>query len=120
MRAEGHQRFGDVPQPILEAFASKATLPAPAVCRLLSINDKTLLRHVRAGNIRYVLKGLGATRPRREFTMSDVLEFLENQGRRECPSTGPRTRRSTSSTSNGEVYDFMALREQLKNEKPNG
>lgn len=112
--------MGEVPQPIREAFARKATLPAPEICRLLSMNDKTLLRHVRAGNIRYVLKGLGSVRPRREFTMSDVLEFLESQGRRECPSIGPKTRRSTSTTSKEEVYDFMALREQLRNVRQKG
>ena len=108
----------DVPQSIRDAFATRPTLTAPEVCRLLRIDGKTLLRHVRAGNIRYVLKGLGSVRPRREFTMSDVLEFLKNQERRECPSTGPKTRNSTSSTFGGEVYDFTVLRDRLKSEKP--
>jgi hypothetical protein len=107
-----------VPQPIQDAFATRTTLKAPELCKLLGFDDKTLRQHVRAGNIRYVLKGLGAVRPRREFMMNDVLEFLANQGRRECPSTSPKTQRSTSSTSNGEVFDFMARRAKQKSGKP--
>ena len=110
--------MGAVPDPIREAFAQRPTLPAPDLCRLLGMDDKTLRRHVRAGNIRYVLKGLGSVRPRREFMMTDVLDFLDKQARRECPSTAPRTRRSTSTISGGEVYDFMALQSRLKNGPP--
>lgn len=101
-----------IPQPLIDAFASRVSLPAKRTAELLGINYSTLQRHVKAGNIRYRAMGMGVTRPRREFTLADILEFLERQRRQACPSIGARTRRSTTSTSSIGVIGFMARREK--------
>jgi hypothetical protein len=99
-----------IPQPLLEAFSSRVSLPAKETARLLGMDDSTLRLHVKAGNIRYRALGIGVTRPRREFTLADILEFLERQRRQQCPSTSARTRRSTTTTSSGMVFAFTELR----------
>jgi hypothetical protein len=81
--------------------------------RLLGIDQKTLRGHVRAGNIRFVTIGLGVTKLRREFTLIDILEFLERMRRRECPSTSAPTRPTTIMTSSGDILGFTARRAKL-------
>jgi hypothetical protein len=61
----------------------------------LGISPKTLMAHVRAGNISYVLTGLGKVRKHIGFRQSDVDGFLERQahletGRAECLFTKVR------------------------------
>lgn len=103
----------DVPPALAAAYQERATLPASTVCRLLAIDPKTLRQHVRAGNIRYVLKGFGEKRPRREFMLSDVMGFLDKRRREECRSIGARTPRSTGASSASTVTDFATLRARL-------
>lgn len=102
-----------IPAPLLAAFAERVSIGAGETARLLGFDEKTLRAHVREGNIRYLSVGFGEKRPRREFRLADILEFLERMSRRECPSTAPRTRRSTTSTSSSEVIGFTARREAL-------
>lgn len=109
--------MNEVPPALSAAFQERATLPPADICRLLAMDAKTLRQHVRAGNIRYVLKGFGEKRPRREFTLSDVLGFLDKRAREECPSTSRSTRRSTSMTSGAEVVAFTA-RHSRRNAAP--
>lgn len=99
-----------VPAPIAVAFAGRAVLSVKEVCDLLRMDVKTLRKHCIAGNIRFILKGIGEQRPRREFMLSDVMGFLQNRSRVECLSTGLRARRTTISTSSAEVFDFTARR----------
>lgn len=101
-----------IPQPLLDAFARRISLPAKATADLLGMDYSTLLRHAKAGNIRFRAMGVGVTRPRREFTLADILEFLERQRRQSCPSTNARTRRTTTTTSSGVVFGFLAQREK--------
>ncbi len=98
----------EVPAAIASAFSERPTLPPKAVCGLLNMDTKTLMRHVKAGNIRYVLKGFGERRQHREFTLEDIMGFLDKRTREECPSINRRARRTSSTTSGEEVYDFMA------------
>src|SRR5262245_28942520 len=78
----------------------------------LRCSVKTLAMHVRSGALRYVIIGHGTKRPRRMFTEADINEFIECQTRREVPYpyTNRKARRSTTSTSNGDVVAFTALR----------
>lgn len=101
-----------IPRPLLDAFSCRVSLPAKEAAALLGMNYSTLQRHVKQGNIRYRAKGVGEVRPRREFTLADILEFLERQRRLACPSTRGPTRRSTTTTSSAVVYGFMAQREK--------
>ncbi len=72
----------EVPAAIASAFSRKPTLPPDAICELLNMDIKTLRRHVKAGNIRYVHKGVGERRQHREFTLDDVMGFwIRGRGR---------------------------------------
>lgn len=102
-----------IPAPLTQAFADRVTISARETARLLGVDEKTLRGHVRAGNIRFLAIGFGEVRPRREFRLADILEFLERMSRRECPSTAPRTRRSTTTISSPGVIGFTARREAL-------
>ena len=102
-----------IPDVLKSAFADRLSLPPRETARLLGLSEKTLRSHAAVGNIRYLEMGLGGTRRRREFTLADIMEFLETMRRRECPSTSRKTRRSTTTISNGAVVGFMARREKL-------
>src|SRR5690348_8969127 len=93
--------------------------PAEAAA-VLHCSRKTLTGHVRAGDLRYVIVGLGKKRPRRMFTVEDIQEFIERQTRRDtpCRSIGPRARHTTNSTLKSEVIAFTALRSARANGKP--
>src|SRR5580704_1333347 len=61
----------------------------------------------------FITIGLGMTKLRREFTLNDILEFLERMRRRECPPTSAPTRPSTIMTSSGDILGFTARRAKL-------
>lgn len=103
---------------IRDAFRDRVSLTPAEAARLLRMDVKTLREHVRLGNIRYLLKGVGEKRPRREFTESDLVEFLADQRRQECRSTDPKTRRSSTSTSSVVDNDFMARLAKRRGERP--
>jgi excisionase family DNA binding protein len=87
----------------------------------LRCSEKTLRAHVESGALRYVQIGRGTKKVRRMFTDEDIEAFIESQTRRNVPclSTSTRAHRSTSTTSNGEVVAFTALRNARAAEKPN-
>lgn len=97
-----------------------ALLTPAEVADRLRCSRKTVAEHVNNGDLKYVIIGRGKKRARRMFTEADVDEFIVRQTRRDmpCQSTNPRARRSTSSTSGGEVIGFTALRERRNAEKP--
>src|ERR1700680_774265 len=103
----------EIPELLKRAFAERVSLPFKEAADLLGIDEKTLRGHVRAGNIRFITIGLGMTKLRREFTLNDILEFLERMRRRECPSTSAPTRPSTIMTSSGDILGFTARRAKL-------
>ncbi|MFG1376105.1 helix-turn-helix domain-containing protein [Xanthobacter autotrophicus] len=81
----------------------------------LGISAKTLRGHVKDGQITYIAIGRGVKKPRRMFDVCDIEAFKERRRRTDpCPSTNQRARRSTTSTSSGQVVGFMALRDQLR------
>jgi hypothetical protein len=65
----------DLLESIRAAFAGRATLNFKDSSNLLKINEKTLRNHVREGNIRFRLVGLGRIRRRREFALEDIVGF---------------------------------------------
>ena len=95
--------------------------PAEAA-RKLHCSIKTLNAHVAAGDLRYVIIGKGAKRPRKMFTDADLNEFIANQTRKDvpCPSTRTETaaRRTSTSTSKSKVIGFMEARSRRRAVKP--
>jgi hypothetical protein len=105
--------MADIPDLLKRAFATRVSLPLKETASLLGIDQKTLRGHVKTGNIRFVVVGLGMTKLRREFTLSDILEFLERMRCRECPSISAPTRPTTTMISSGDVLGFTARRAKL-------
>src|SRR5262249_32617026 len=105
------------------AFEGRPYLPAPQVARLLEMDDQTLRRHVRAGDITWRQKGLGAKRPRRVFTLSDIADFFKkiHRGKTSWPTAKPGRESSASpgrriggTTSKLTVVDFTNRRNAPK------
>jgi hypothetical protein len=114
-RQDGYEM--PIPKALEHAFANRVSLPLKETARLLGMDQKTLRWHAKAGNIRFVTKGLGTAKLHREFTLADVLEFLERMRRRECPSTSDPTRPTTTMISSGDILGFTARRVKLIAEK---
>jgi excisionase family DNA binding protein len=113
----------DVPVPAAQA----ATPPFPTdglrtpaqAARRLGVSNRTLRGLVTSGEVRYVNVGRGKQRERVMFTDSDLDDFISNRTRQKaqqsCPSTSQRARRTTTSTSSGEVIAFTARRKEQTN-----
>ena len=83
---------------------------------MLGISSRTLLTHVAAGELRYVLIG----KRTRKFTERDIRDFIEAKT---CQSTSQRIRPIGITTSLYKVEGFMAARarrlaERRKSSKP--
>jgi hypothetical protein len=98
-----------------------AAVPAPAdglktpvqAARRLGISIRTLRGLVNAGDLRYVNVGRGKQREKIMFTDSDLDDLIASRTRQKaqsCPSISLKARRSTSTTSSGEVLVFTARR----------
>lgn len=84
----------------------------------LRVCRKTLMFHIRRGDLPFVVLGQDLKRPKRMFHPADLVAFIDRQRRTEaCQSTSQRERNTTSSTSNIEAIDFAALRAQRRGEK---
>ena len=116
-RLDQERMVKPVPQPV-------APQPAPAdglktlaqAARRLGISIRTLRGLITSGELRYVNVGRGKQRERVMFTDSDLDDFVAGRTRQKaqqsCPSTSPRARRTTTSTSSGEVLAFTARRKE--------
>lgn len=86
--------------------------------RQLGICTKTLLEHVRHGEVAYISLGRGEVRKKRMFHPSDLEAFIARRREREpCQSTRTSGAPTTSSISKCEVYDITALRDAHLAEK---
>ncbi|WP_429007235.1 hypothetical protein [Roseixanthobacter psychrophilus] len=75
--------------------------------------------HIRHGEITYISTGRGERRQRRMFDPTDIDAFVAARRKvDQCPSISPREARSSTSTSNSEVYDFMAQRAARRAARP--
>jgi hypothetical protein len=107
-----------VPQSVRDAFAGRTYLSTPEVARLLEMNVVTLREHADAGDIVWRQKGRGAKRPRRVFTLGDVVGFLSkmSRGKSSWESAGPsessanRVRRIGGTTSSSTGVDITRRR----------
>lgn len=105
-----------IPSPLAAAFADRLTISATELCRLMPMDDSTLRRHIRAGNIAYRRVGFGPAAPRR-FTLEDVMGFLEGVREQECPSVSARAPRPTPVKAGGPVSAILARLEKRQAEK---
>ncbi|WP_367184945.1 helix-turn-helix domain-containing protein [uncultured Bradyrhizobium sp.] len=89
------------------------------VAERLKVSVKTLDGYADAGEIRYVDLSRGGKNKRRRYTPEFVEEFISRRTRRDvpCPSTAPKARRSTTTTSKSNVIGFTARRAMLASEK---
>jgi excisionase family DNA binding protein len=81
--------------------------------RRLNISIRTLRGLIKSGELRYVNLGHGKQREKIMFTdsyLDDLIASRTRQKVQECPSTSPKARRTTTSTSSGEVLAFTARR----------
>jgi hypothetical protein len=83
------------PAALAMAFADKATITGPELCRLLPMDPETLRRHIRAGHIAYLRIGFG---DRRAFTLDSIMRFLEGRSVTEQPPERKQRRRASSAT----------------------
>jgi excisionase family DNA binding protein len=108
-----------VPAPVTssssrEEHGAADGLKTPAqAARRLGISIRTLRGLVSSGELRYVNVGRGKQREKMMFTDNDLDDLIAGRTRQkaqQCPSTSPKVRRSTTSTSSGEVIAFTARR----------
>jgi len=112
-----------VPQAVRDAFAGRTYLSTPEVARVLEMNVVTLRQHADAGDIMWRQKGLGATRPRRVFTLTDVVGFLQKMSRgqsqwdsaRMSESSGNRGHRIGGTTLSSTVADMRSRQGRRRN-----
>jgi hypothetical protein len=108
-----------------EELVEPASVPAPApaladglktpsqAARRLGISIRTLRNLISAGDLLYVNVGHGKQRERIMFTDNDLNDLIASrtqQKAQQCQSISPRARRTTTSTSSGEVIAFTARR----------
>jgi hypothetical protein len=77
----GQDNDQQIPQAIVQAFEGRAYVAVPELSALLQMDRRTLRQHIQAGNLQWRQKGVGSRRPRRLFTLSDVIAFLKWQER---------------------------------------
>lgn len=86
---------------------------AKEAAKRLGISVKLLVKHVKAGHIRYInVAGPGSSRPRYRFTDYILKVFQSKQQKREvkpCPSTSKKGPHTTATISSSKVVDFLAL-----------
>ena len=81
-------------------------------CAALGVCRKTLLAHVRAGEIRYVLTG----KRTRKYRSRDLNDFIERQSR-QCLSTNDLIPDTGNSTSLSTVIGFEEARKRRREPK---
>ena len=112
---------GDHDDELVEPAPQPALPPSPAdglktpaqAARRLGVSIRTLRGLVSSGELRYVNVGRGKQREKMMFTDNDLDDLIAGRTRQkaqQCPSTSPKVRRSTTSTSSGEVIAFTARR----------
>ena len=59
-------------------FAGRPAVPIGVLSKLLNLDEKTLLRHARAGRLPFRAAGTGRRRIMRRFTIGDAIQFFRN------------------------------------------
>jgi excisionase family DNA binding protein len=92
-----------------------ATLSPAEAAASLGISVKTLRGHVEDGTLPFINIGRGKKYRRMAFDPADLEDFKLRRKELLCPSTSPRIRNSTTSTSGSKVIGFMARLDALTN-----
>ncbi|WP_430676915.1 helix-turn-helix domain-containing protein [Mesorhizobium album] len=106
-----------IDRPLEEQFKAKEA------AKRLGISVKHLMRHIRAGRIRYINVALpGASRKQYRFTDYILKQFSQKQQQREVPAScqsikAPKVH-STAMTSSSTVVAFSALQKPGAKKKP--
>ncbi|OOG75592.1 helix-turn-helix domain-containing protein [Sinorhizobium sp. A49] len=98
--------------------ASVLLLNTEQAARALNVSTKTLREFVKAGDIAFVPRGKGTTKPRLGFHMDDINDFIKSRRDRACPSTSMPKVRSTNTTSKSTVVAFSDLQRLGISKKP--
>lgn len=102
-----------IPDRLARAFQERTAITLAEAANALETDQKQLRAEVKAGKVKYVLRGQSQTRKLRRFLLVDLLEYLNGERRQECPSTSARTPRSTGASLQSGVIEFDALRAKL-------
>ncbi|AWN44355.1 hypothetical protein DK389_03975 [Methylobacterium durans] len=109
---------GPIPDRLARAFTGRTTLNLREAAAALEMDKRHLRSAVRAGRVGYLIHGQGERRARRRFLLCDLVQFLQSERRRECPSTRAKVRRSSGATSGSKDSAFGALRARLTGAPP--
>jgi hypothetical protein len=85
----------EIPERIRNAFAGRTSLNMGELADALELNIKTIQKHMDAGNLAYLVSGIGTVRPRRKSTLSQVIAFLVKQSRQQQSRHPPKTQKRT-------------------------
>jgi hypothetical protein len=87
---------GNLAKELLQGFAGRGSVGSVEAAKLLKMHEKTLRRHLVSGNLTFIDVGTGHERPRRRFTLSDLLAFYAGRRRQMelCRGTPHRSARS--------------------------
>jgi excisionase family DNA binding protein len=100
------------PAPVLEPVPTDALKTQAQAARRLGVSIRTLRGLIDSGEVRYVNLGRGKQRQKIMFTDSDLDDLIASRTRQKapqsCPSISPKARRSTTTTSGGEILAFTA------------
>jgi hypothetical protein len=67
---------------LAEGFAGRGSVGPEEAAKLLKMTEKTLRRHLASGDLTFVDVGTGLERPRRRFTLTDLVHFYVGRRRR--------------------------------------
>jgi hypothetical protein len=97
---------------------SEQLLKPPAAAKELGICTRTLMRHVAAGDIPYIIVGHGTKRKSIRFAPSDLASFREHNRRvSECPSSQEAKKAFTGTNSKSKIRLFSDRLAARRNEK---
>jgi excisionase family DNA binding protein len=82
----------------------------------LSVCKKTVLRHIRTGELAYIVIGNGRQRLRRMIHPGDLLNFIDARRRFDCQSTSQPKALSMRTISKSEVFGSPVLQSALASE----
>jgi hypothetical protein len=102
-----------VPQAATPPFPADGLKTSAQAARRLGISIRTLRGLVTGGELRCVNVGRGKQREKIMFTDNDLDNLIAGRTRQkaqQCQSISPKARRTTTSTSSGEVIAFTARR----------
>lgn len=103
-------------QPPSPANDNDSLLTIEEAALSLGVCKKTVLRHIEAGDLAYIIMGSGRRRLRRKIHPRDLLNFIDARRRFDCQSTSQPKALSMRTISKSEVFGSPALQSALASE----